>query len=553
MLQKLHIKNYAIIDELTIDFDANFNVITGETGAGKSIILGALSLILGDRADTSVLINTDEKCIIEAYFHTADNIAVQQLLQREELEQDAQTIIRREINSAGKSRSFINDTPVNLQLLNELAVLLVDLHRQFDNHALKDDKFMYQVLDAMAGISDQTKQYTIQYKKYKQKQNELQAFLADQSIWKKEADYKQFLFTELEEANFKTDEIELLNEEVTKFSNINLITTTLEATTYALESSENAVLSELKKITQQLNSITNAYPTISPLAERLESSWIELKDIYQDIDALKSTIDLDPETLAQMQERLDLGYKLLKKHNVLTTQELLVIQGDLALELQQKNNADEHIAQLEKEIANIEKALRAEGDAIYTSRTATATPFGLEVNKLLHLVGMPNAVFKIECAPTEQLTEYGNSTIQFLIDTNKSGKFNPVQKTASGGELSRIMLSIKTLTAKAMSLPTLIFDEVDTGISGEAAKQVGILLKTLGAYHQIISITHQPQVAAKGDTHYYVYKKQQNDQFVKTMVAKLKEEDRVKAIAQMIGGDTLTEASLNNAKELIND
>lgn len=551
MLQKLYIRNYAIIDELEITFDRHLNVITGETGAGKSIILGALSLILGDRADTSVLINREEKSVVEAAFHTEHNTYFNTLLQQEELDIEPVTLIRREISATGKSRAFINDTPVTLVQLNALTSALVDLHRQFDNRALEEHTFLYEVIDAVAENQGLLSSYRNVYSRYKQLQAEYRKLSESQSQWQKEADYKQFLFDELELASFSEGEIENSELLLKQLSHAEQIKSVLQLVHGVLEEGEQPLNNELKRLWQQLQAITNVQPEAAGLAQRMESALLELKDIAQELDSLQNTVDLDPEQLQQLQERIDLGYRLLKKHGVPGTAGLIALHQELSAELQQQDHAGQALQELEAQIRDTEKELKTMAQQLHGKRKATAPGFAAKVNELLALVGMPNALMKIEVEPSDALQEYGSDQVSFLFDANKSGKFSPVQKAASGGEMSRIMLCIKALTAKALDLPTLIFDEVDSGISGEAAKQVGMLLRSLSDYHQVLCITHQPQVAGKGTHHFYVYKTTTDNNQVKTRIRLLNNDERIRAIAQMIGGEKPSEAAIENARELV--
>jgi len=551
MLQKLYIRNYVIIDELEILFDRHLNVITGETGAGKSIILGALSLILGDRADTSVLINREEKSVVEATFHTEHNTYFNSLLQREELDTEPHTLIRREISASGKSRAFINDTPVTLSQLNELTSALVDLHRQFDNRALEEHTFLYEVIDAVAENQSLLAGYRSQYSRYRQLQAEYRKLSDSQSQWQKEADYKQFLFDELEQAAFKEEEIETAEQQLKQLSHAEQIRSVLQLVYGTLEEGEQPLNNELKRLRQQLQTIAAVQPEAEILAQRMESALLELKDIAGELDSLQRTVDLDPEQLQNLQERLDLGYRLLKKHGVQQTGELIAIHLQLSTELQEQSHAGQTLQALQEQLNTAEQELTVLAAQLHEKRQATAPGFAAQVNELLALVGMPNALLKIEVQSSATLQEYGSDQVSFLFDANKSGKFSPVQKAASGGEMSRIMLCIKALTAKALELPTLIFDEVDAGISGEAAKQVGLLLRSLSDYHQVLCITHQPQVAGKGTQHFYVYKTTTDQGQVKTRIRLLSSEERIRAIAQMIGGEKPSEAAIENARELV--
>jgi DNA repair protein RecN (Recombination protein N) len=553
MLRKLTVSNYAIIDQLTIEPDAHLNTVTGETGAGKSIILGALSLILGERADTTVLINKEEKCVVEAYFDVAENETFRAALRDEELDDEEQCIIRREINTSGKSRAFVNDTPVNLNTLSRLTLLLVDLHQQFDHLALEDDHFHLDVIDAVAQNGKLRNAYSNIYEKYKRTAQELTTLKQKKAQWQKEADYKQFLYDELAQGSFKADEIEQADQQLKQLAHAERIINVLQSARLVMEDGEQPLLNELKRISQQLQTIADVMPESATLEKRLNSSLVELKDIAAELNNLEGKVSLDPKLMQQLQERIDTGYKLLKKHGLNNTNELLLLQQKLEEELKQSLDLSDSIERFTIELQEQLRQVEDEASKLSAQRRKVAPVIEKKVNELLTLVGMPNARIKII---TEQKTEpsvLGIDDIQFLLDANKSGQFLPVHKAASGGEMSRIMLCIKSLTAKAMRLPTLIFDEVDTGISGEAARQVSILLRELSQYHQVICITHQPQVAAKGSRHFYVYKDEDNKQRITTKIKVLKQDERVLAIARMIGGEKPSNAAMQNAKELVAD
>lgn len=550
MLQKLAIHNYAIIDHLVLEPDAHLNTVTGETGAGKSIILGALSLILGDRADTSVLINKDEKCVIEAYFDVKDNPDFRKALLAAELDDDTQCIIRREINASGKSRAFINDTPVTLNTLNELTSLLVDLQQQFGHLALQEDNFQMDVVDAVAQNMGLRKEYNTLYNNYRKLTQELSSLKQQQAQFQKEADYKKFLYDELELAAFKENEIEEAEQQLKQMAHAERILNTLQTARIALEEGEQPLLNELKRVGQQMQSIADVMPEISALQERMASSLAELKDIAGELEGLENKVNLDPALMLQLQERIDTGYKLLKKHALQNTCDLVALQAQLADELKTSFDLEDRINALTKETETVFTDVIAKAEKLSAARKKTIPQIVKRVNELLTLVGMPNAQIQIAQKKTEQPSATGTDEVHFLLDANKSGQFLPIHKAASGGEMSRIMLCIKSLTAEAMQLPTLIFDEVDTGISGEAAKQVGILLQQLGAHHQVICITHQPQVAAKGNRHFYVFKEAQKGRII-TQVRILQPEERILAIARMIGGEQPGDAAMQHAKELV--
>jgi DNA repair protein RecN (Recombination protein N) len=550
MLQKLVINNYVIIDKLVIEPDRHLNTVTGETGAGKSIILGALSLILGERADTSVLINKNEKSVIEGYFDVSSNEAFKKALSIMELDYEPQCIIRREIATSGKSRAFVNDTPVTLTVLHKLTSLLVDLHQQFDNMALEDDTFQVEVIDAIGNSAAAAESYRKLYYHHKTIKQKLSDHRERQASWQKESDYKQYLLDELQQAAFKDGEIEQAEQQLKQMSHAERIVSVLQGARTVLEDGEQPVVNELKRISQQLQGIADLVPEVKPLHDRISSAWAELKDIAAELENEAGKVMLDPEVMEQLQHKLDLGYKLFKKHGVNTTKELLEWQYKLESELKATLDINEAIEKLAEEEGTVYKGLAAAADKLSAQRKKVVPPFAKKVNELLALVGMPNAKFEV-CIETVLPAPDGIDHVQFILDANKSGQFQLLQKAASGGEMSRIMLCIKSLTAKALHLPTLIFDEVDTGISGEAARQVAILLRELSQYHQVICITHQPQVAAKGSRHFYVYKEADKSQRLSTKVRVLQQDERVLAIARMIGGEKPSEAAITNAKELV--
>ncbi len=551
MLQKLIIRNYAIIDHLVVEPDSGLNIVTGETGAGKSIILGALSLILGARADTSVLIRKSEKCVVEAFFDVQGNKMFLEALREAELDEDTQCIIRREISSAGKSRAFVNDTPVTLAVLNQLTSLLVDLHQQFDQLDIRNEQFQLDVLDAVAQNTTLLTKYRQQYRAYRDAGERLSGYTGRQAQLRQEVDYKQYLLTELLDADFREGEVEEADQQLRTMTHAERIREVLQAGRYALDEGETSLLGELKRISQQLQGITGLMPDIQPLADRILSARTELQDVADELQRYQDKVLLDPEQMGRLRERIDLGYKLLKKHNVADTVGLLAIQAQLEADLQETTSLDEQIRQCREEYERLEQQLRETGAAMSSRRSEAASGFAEDVSRLLASVDMPGARFAVSVQPVSDPGPSGMDEVQFLLDANRSGQLLPVYKAASGGEMSRIMLAIKSLTAKAMDMPVLIFDEVDTGISGEAARQVGALLRELAAYHQVISITHQPQVAAKATRHFYVYKEADGTQQVHTRLRVLEPDERVTAIARMIGGDQPGEAALQHARELV--
>lgn len=549
MLKKLLIQNYAIIDEIEINFSSQLNIITGETGAGKSILMGALSLILGERADTSVLLKTDKKCFIEGVFSIDLKKEVKKFLEENDLDADDELVLRREIAANGKSRGFINDTPATLQQLKQLASLLVDLHQQFDTLELGDSDFQREVLDALANNQEALQSYQILYRQYLQSRKELIALQEGKASFNKELDYHQFLFDELNEINLQEDELENIDAELKLLSNSEAIKTALSKVYFDLNESENPIVQQLKQSIHQLQSYSPFHSNLQTIIERLQSSQIELQDIANEIDHINNSVHFDEKRIEIINERMAAGYKLLKKHSVKTTAGLLIIKTDLEQKLQAVLHIDDAIIAKEKEMNLLLQQSETIAGKISAARNKQSKPLEQKVNELLVQVGMPNAKIKTEIKPVS-LNEFGKDAIEFLFDANKSNRFEPIRKVASGGELSRLMLCIKSLVAQSIDLPTMIFDEIDTGISGEAAKQVGLIMKNLSAKRQIICITHQPQIAGKANAHFFVYKEIKNDA-VKTNIRLLNNDERITAIAQMLSGEKPTAAALENAKEII--
>ena len=549
MLTRLSINNYAIIDELEIDFSGKLSIITGETGAGKSIIIGALGLILGERADSSSLVNKEKKCIVEGTFSGNSKKQVTDFLKANELDAEEELVLRREIGTNGKSRAFINDTPVNLVQLQQLSSLLIDLHQQFDTLELGETDFQRQVLDALAGQLSLVEEYQLQYRQWLQLRKETEELKAQQQQFEKEADYNRFQFTELEEAAFRENELEETEAELKLLNNSEGIKAALAKTYFDLRESETPVVQQLKILLNQLNAFSSYHPDLPVLLQRLQSAQVELQDIADDVDRISNHINYDPDRIEQLNERLSLGYKLQKKHDVSSTAELLMIQKELEEKLQAVLNIEETIQQKEKETNHLLAEAKKTAEKITTGRNKQVKTLEDKVNKLLVQVGMPNAKLKVLVQPAD-LSSSGADAIEFLFDANRSGQFQPVRKVASGGELSRLMLCIKSLVAQSIDLPTLIFDEIDTGISGEAARQVGIIMKVLAAKRQVICITHQPQIAGKADAHFFVYKEIVKDK-VKTNIKQLTTEERITAIAKMLSGEKPTAAAMENAREMV--
>ena len=550
MLSRLSIQNYAIIDELDIDFSTHLNIITGETGAGKSILVGALGLILGQRADSNVLLKKEKKCVVEGCFREeAADPQVIEFLKENELDIADELTVRREIAANGKSRAFINDTPVNLSQLNSLSSLLVDLHQQFDTLELGESDFQREVLDALANNFAQLGSYRQVFSASQAARREWERLKEQKAQFEKEFDYHQFQFNELDEAGFRENELEDMDVELKMLSNAEGIKTALSKAYYELNESEEPIVRQLKGILSSLQQFSDIHPELPSLTQRLQSAYIELQDIADEVDRINGHIGSDAERLEVINERLSLGYRLLKKHGVANTNELIAIRDRLNEKLQAVLNIDEAIATAERKCNDLTAKAETLAGKISAARLSQTKPLEAKVNKMLAQVGMPNAQIKVDIRKVA-LNPTGFDDVIFLFDANKSGQFQPLRKVASGGELSRLMLCIKSLVATSMNMPTLIFDEIDTGISGEAAKQVGIIMKELAGARQVICITHQPQIAGKADAHYLVYKALKEER-VTTGVRLLNTDERIVAIAKMMSGEKPTAAALENAREMV--
>lgn len=550
MLSKLSIQNYAIIDELEIDFSTHLNILTGETGAGKSIIVGALGLILGQRADSATLMNREKKCIIEGVFKNRDNDEeIERFLRDNELDAQDELVVRREIAPNGKSRAFVNDTPVNLGQLQQITSLLVDLHQQFDTLEIGESDFQREVLDALAGNFSVLKEYKHLFTQAQSSRVRFENLKSQKTQFDKEFDYNQFQFNELDEANFKENELEDIETELKMLTNAEGIKNVLAKAYYELEESEEPLIRQLKSLCSQLQNFAELHPHLPELVKRLESAYIELQDIADETDRIHNDINYDADTIDKMNERLSIGYRLLKKHGVKTTAELLKIKSNLEQKLQAVLNIDEEIKRVEKEYTELLEKADVLAEKISLARKERVKPLEQKVTSMLHQVGMPNARLKVDVTKVS-LNATGVDNVEFLFDANKKEQFQPLRKVASGGELSRLMLCIKSLVAQSINLPTLIFDEIDTGISGEAAKQVGVIMKELAQKRQVICITHQPQIAGKADAHFFVHKAVQNDA-ITTRVKQLSTDERIVAIAKMLSGEKPTAAAIENAREMV--
>ncbi len=549
MLTQLDIQNYILIDELQINLSSQLTVITGETGAGKSIIMGALGLILGDRADSSVCRNPEKKCVIEGTFTLPNKNNYTAFFEANDLDLADELIIRREINAQGKSRAFINDTPINLTELRQLTSQLVDLHQQFDTLTLGEMEFQRTVLDALANVHKDLETYQNSFFQWKADTKHLSELIEQKENFDQTVAYKSHLLEELTTLDLQENELEQLELDLKFMEHAAEIKAQLAQSIHALDESDQPILQQIKQIAHNLESIAKYQNDFDPLLERLKAAQIELADIASELSTWQDKIDFDAAKIITIQERLSQGYHLQKKHKVQSTAALLEIQQTLSKDLEEVLHIDEAIETYTKKVATAEKALTELATHLSDKRNKQAAPFAKQVNHLLHQVGMPNAQLKVQLDKVP-FNQFGIDKIDFLFDANNTDKFEPIKKVASGGELSRLMLCIKSLVGKSIDLPTMIFDEIDSGISGEPAKQVGLLLQELGQARQVLCITHQPQIAAKGQAHLYVYKAQEGNT-THTHVRTLAADERVIHIARMIGGDPPTKAAMEHAQELL--
>ena len=550
MIRKLSIRNYALIDALDIDFYSGFSVVTGETGAGKSIILGALSLLLGQRADSKAVKSGATKAVIEGFFDISA-YSLRSFFEYNDLEYDPENcILRREMQASGKSRAFINDTPVSLAQLKELGDQLVDIHSQHQNLLLGDGRFQMKVIDVLAHNDQILSDYHKEYKKYKLLIKDLERLKIENENNRQEEDYIRFQLEQLQEIALVDGEQETLEQEQEMLTHAEEIKSELYTLSGYFESENIGGLSLMKNILSGVRSLHRIYPSVESLQNRLETLYIEFKDIAEDIETRLESVSIDPERLAEVEERLDAIYRLQQKHRVQTVSELLEIQRKLAAKLEMIDSSDEAINLLEQKIAGQKDVLCRMAGELSQKRADAALCFSKMLVSAATPLGMPNLRFEVFFRTKEDLDENGAEQVQFLFSANKNQSLQPVAEVASGGEISRLMLCIKSLIAGAVALPTIIFDEVDTGVSGEIADKMGVIMKNMACYMQVISITHLPQVASKGSFHYRVYKSD-TDLDTVTLIDCLSEEERIEEIARMLSGVELTDAALSNARELL--
>jgi len=550
VITQLTIKNYALIEDIKVNFEEGLTIITGETGAGKSILLGAMALLLGKRADLSSVKDTTKKCVIEAEF-AIDSYQLQDLFKAEDLDYEKHTIIRREILPSGKSRAFVNDSPVNLSALTILGERLIDIHNQHQTQEVSSEEFQFAILDALANTSHLLLSFTTNYKKYQNLQKEIAKLLDNKEKAQKELDYNMFLLQELKEANLKPDEQEALEEEFETLNNVESIQETLSEITQMLDADQIGVLHVLKESNQKLNKLKEVSSTFQSFWERVQSVQIELDDIYAEITKMAETLEANPTRLQEIENRLQLIYKLQKKHQCTSIQELVALQNELETKVEKTTNLELQITQLENEKILLKAEIEAIGTAIHNKRMEVIPTLIDELENILFQLGLPNARFKIELQKTEEFSSNGMDALQFLFTANKGTNFGELKKVASGGEMSRIMLAVKSILANYSHLPTIIFDEIDTGVSGEIANKIAQIMKKMSTKMQVLSITHLPQIAAKGKHHFKVYKLD-IEEVTYTKLKLLTQEERVQELAQMLGGKKKSASAIAHAKELLN-
>jgi len=551
MLSRLFIKNYALIENLDMTFHEGLNIITGETGAGKSIIMGALGLILGNRVEGKHFFHADQKCIIEGYFDI-DAYQLVDFFKENDLDYDSKTIIRREVASDGKSRAFVNDSPVTLAVLKSLGELLIDIHSQHATLQINTEKFQLLVLDSVAKDQALLTAYQEAFHQYKERIKELQLVKEELVVAQATFDFNQFQFEELDKVHLKEGEQKGLEDEQRQLENAEEIKRGLLRANFLLEEQEGAVTDSLKEAMNQLQDIRNYLPAESDLVDRLQSAFIEIKDIAQEITALEQDISMDEQRLSVVNDRLSELYNLQKKHRVDTVEELIVIKEHLEQQLLSVHNQEDRLFALEDAVEKSRATLEDMAQELHDARASILPQIEQYVQEMLREVGMPHAKLIVELSflPLDKFKNNGADEVQFLFAANKGQMLQPIHKVASGGELSRVMLAVKSLVAQTLALPTIIFDEIDTGISGEVALKVGEIMERLAENMQVLSITHLPQIASRGQAHFKVYKQDDTDK-TSTHIVLLDKEEKVMEVAQMLSGAQPGEAALKHARELI--
>ena len=550
MLQTLVIQNYALISRLEIDFPSGFSVITGETGAGKSILLGALSLILGQRTDAKSIKQNEDRCSIEGVFDIS-SYQLDSLFSEKGWEYDPrQCILRREIRASGKSRAFINDSPVGLNDLKELGTFLIDIHSQHQNLLLADNQFQMQVLDVLAKNKEIKNEYLSAYREYMHIEKEIRELKEKINSQKTEEDYMRFQLNQLKEVRLQAGEQELLEQESETLSHAEEIKNGLFRLEQYFSSEITGIVPALKESLKQIQSLQKIYSAATPMIERIETAYLDLKDLATDIQARQEKLEFNPERLQEINNRLHTLYSLQQKHRLDSIAALIELRDTLEKQIQEIDHSGEALEQLEKKSAQLYERVKTIAGKLSQSRKAAAQTLEKQLVKTVSVLGMPNVRFSVEIIRKESFDSDGWDRITYLFSANKNTELKPVAQTASGGEISRLMLGVKSLIAGAMALPAIIFDEIDTGVSGEIADKMGNIMHQMGETMQVIAISHLPQIAAKGETQYLVYKEEKNI-LAETRIRRLSYEERIKEIAQLLSGAKLTTAAIENAKELL--
>jgi DNA repair protein RecN (Recombination protein N) len=549
MLKRLWVQNYAIIREMELSLSEHLTIITGETGAGKSILTGALGLIMGNRADTKVLFDQDKKCIVEGIFRVSD-YALQAFFTENDLDYSEELTLRREIANSGKSRAFVNDTPVTLQVLQQLSEKLVDLHQQFDTGAIDAFNFQIKVLDALADNHNLLDQYAEAFKRYSKLSASLQSLKESSAEAAKERDFLQFQWEELENAKIRERELEETDVLYKQLSHEEEIRRALSMGVHHLGGEGENILEKLRQVYVALREVAKYQTALPPLCQRLDSTAIELQELSSDLDRMLDALESEGQSLDKVEARMNELNKLAHKYQVETTEQLLEVHGQIGSRLQAMGSFEEQIALMEKELQSSEQQLEAFADQLSQRRKAVVEPFCAEVKARLSRLSMENAQFSIQILPARVFGPSGKDGVEFMIATNKGSKLLPIGEIASGGELSRIALTIKSLVADSLNMPTLVFDEIDTGISGDVALKMGEILRDLSQKHQVVCITHSPQIASKASVHYFVHKEDVGERTV-AQIRTLSGEERVRAIAIMLSSNPPSPAALENARELI--
>ena len=552
MIQRLFIRNYALIDSLEIDFRPGFTVLTGETGAGKSIILGALSLILGQRADSKAIKDAAQKTVIEGTFDVSA-YEMRSFFEENDLDYEPSgiCILRRELSPAGKSRAFVNDTPVSLTVLKELGEQLIDIHSQHQNLLLGDNRFQLRMIDIWAGDESLLSQYRTEYKRYCDLRDSVDRLRRASEENRKEEDYLRFQYDQLCEARLQPGEQSLLEDEQEMLTHAGEIKNALYSVAQYLGGDEGGALLQMKECQSVLRSLLRIYSAVEPLSERIESAYIEMKDILGEIEDRQETVSVDPIRLQEVESRLDLIYGLQQKHHVSTIDELLSLQADLQQRLEAIDHSDEQITELQRKLSEQEKSLHTLAERLSAARHEASVGFTEKLIERARPLGMPHLRFEVEWKSKEGFDADGTESVRYLFSANKNRPMESVADIASGGEISRLMLTIKSLAADAAALPTIIFDEIDTGVSGEIADKMGEIMAGMAHYMQVVAITHLPQVASRGEYHYRIYKNDEGET-TQTCIEPLDDTRRAEEIARMLSGTQLTEAALKNARELLN-